>query len=508
LLLEAGGSDRKFWIKVPLGYAFTYSDPRVNWRFNAAADPGLNGREAYFPRGKVIGGSSSINAMAYLRGLPHDFDDWEQAGAKGWNWSAVQQTYDALETTETQGGNGQVSTTGDGPLWVGDLHKRMHPFSQTFLKSAADMGWPVSENLNTPANEGLTLLRSTVRNGRRWSAADAFLRPAQNRPNLRIVTHAHVERVTLSGKRATGVVYRRHGTQITAKVNGEVILSAGAILSPQLLQLSGIGPAKLLAQHGIAIVHDLPRVGQGLQDHLAITHYFRATVPTLNNRLGTPIGQMLAGLQYLLTRRGPLSVPVNQCSGFVRSDDSLPAPDLQLYANPASYVTSPSGKPAIDRDPGFLLCVQPSRPTSRGSVTIASPDPMAAPIIQPNALSTNTDRDIAVKASKLLQRWAQSPTIRAVTKEPIAPDITSMDDDALLENFRERAGSVFHASCTCAMGKDTGNSVLDAQLRVHGIDGLRVVDASAFPNVTSGNTNAPTLMLAARAAALILKDAR
>jgi choline dehydrogenase len=507
LLLEAGGSDAKFWIKVPLGYAKTFADPKVNWRYSTAPDNGLNGRKSYWPRGRVIGGSGSINAMAYLRGLPHDFDDWEQAGAIGWGWNTVKEAYDAIESNSEIDPNGKRHVRGNGPLWVSDLSDQMHPFSRHFLKAAIDMGWPVSGNINDAENEGLSMVRSTVRKGRRWSTADAFLRPVCKRPNLHIATRALVERVVIDQGHARGVEYRIGERAHLAYAGKEVILSAGAINSPQLLQLSGIGPADLLKEHGLPVHHDLGQVGQGLQDHLAISHYFRATEPTLNNKLGNVFGQMMAGAHYLLTRSGPLSVPVNQVSGYVRSNPNVAAPDVQIYCNPMSYTTTKSGQSSIESEPGFLLCAQLSRPTSRGSVNIASADPTCSPIIQPNSLSTNEDRVMAVQTCKTLQALVKTPTIQAVTKERLAPDITEMNDDEMLENFRNRAGTVFHPSCTCRMGNNAKDSVLDANLKVHGVRGLRVVDASAFPNVTSGNTNAPTIMLAARAADIILQDA-
>lgn len=512
LLIEAGGTDRRFWIKIPVGYGFTFSDPKVNWRYSAAADPGLNGREAYWPRGKVLGGSSSINAMAYVRGLPHDFDDWEAAGAAGWGWDAVRRSYEALESHD-EWHEGRRRLRGNGPVRVTDLSERMHPFARNFLAAGQEMGWPFLPDMNAAADagantlpsEGMGFVRSTVKDGRRWSSADAFLRPAMRRGNLTVVSGALVEKVMTAGRRATGVAYRVKGLPEMALAAREVILSAGAVNSPQLLQLSGIGPAALLKRHGIAVKHDLPQVGRGLQDHLAVSHFFWANSATLNDRLGSFAGQMKAGLQYVLTRNGPLSVPVNQCSGFVRTAGAA-RPDVQVYCNPASYSTQANGKPQIDRDNGFLLCVQPGRPTSRGQISIQSADPAQPPRIEPNSLSTEEDKATAVRASRLLQALAAAPAIKRVTRERRAPDILDMDDAALLENFRERAGSVFHASCTCRMGKDAGDSVLDARLRVHGVAGLRVIDASAFPNVTSGNTNAPTMMLAARGAELVLED--
>lgn len=513
LLLEAGGSDLRAWVKIPVGYGFTFSDPAVNWRYWAAPDPGLKEREGYWPRGKLIGGSSSINAMAYARGLPHDFDDWVSAGAEGWGWDTVRRRYEALECNIGPDRNGRQDQSGHGPVIVTDLRKQMHPFTQNFLNAARDMGWPASENMNalpqgaqtgTPG-EGLAHVHSTVKNGRRWSAADAFLRPALRRKNLTVIRNAQVDKVLLNGRRAAGIRYRLSGRSHDASAAREVILSAGAVNSPQLLHLSGIGPAAMLKSHGLDVQHDLPQVGRGLQDHLAISHFFWANTATLNASLGGRWGQFAAGLRYVLTRKGPLSVPVNQCSGFARTKGAE-VPDVQIYCNPASYATLPSGKPKIDRDNGFLLCAQPSRPTSRGEVTLRSADPNEAPLIQPNSLSTAEDRATAIRAGHLLQHLAATPSMQSVIRAPRAPYLADMDDDALLEDFRARAGTVFHPTCTCRMGRDASDSVLDFRLRVHGLAGLRVIDASAFPNITSGNTNAPTMMLAARAADMVLED--
>ncbi|MBD8878736.1 GMC family oxidoreductase [Roseibium polysiphoniae] len=501
LVIEAGGSDARFWIKVPLGYGFTFSDPKVNWCYTAEPDEGVNGREAYWPRGRVVGGSSSINAMAYVRGLKHDFDDWETAGATGWGWDTVRQTYERVEH-HWEGG----SARGDGPLRVSDLSAQMHPFSETFLNAARDLGWKTPADMNEDTCEGLSYFRSTVRNGFRHSAADAFLRPALKRGNVQLIKNALVEKLTFSGTRATGVQYCVGGQQHVATCKGEVIVSAGAVNSPQLLQLSGLGPADLLKAHGIDVVQNLGQVGKGMQDHLAITHHFAANRPTLNDRLGTQFGRMMVGLQYLLTRKGPLSVPTNQVGGFIRSDETQIAPNMQVYCNPVTSSTRAKGVPEVDRASGFVLCVQPCRPTSRGEVSIRSNDPGAAPRIQPNSLSTEFDRWDAIRAGRLLQSLARAPAIAQVTQSAKEPDISRMDDAALLENFRETALTNFHPTCTCRIGRDAADSVLDARLKVHGTQGLRVVDASAFPNVTSGNTNAPTIMLAMRAADLILED--
>lgn len=503
LLIEAGGSDRRFWVKVPLGYGKTYDDPSVNWCYTAQSDPGLAGRAAFWPRGRVLGGSSSINAMAYVQGLPHDFDDWETAGATGWNWQAARDTYARIETRDRPGTDGRRQLSGSGPVHVSDVGDRMHPFSEHFLSAAAQAGWPLLDDLNGPERTGIARLQGTVRNGRRWSAADAFLRPALKRPNLFLVSNALVERVTLRDGAATGVEYRARGQLVRASATREVIVSAGAVNSPQLLQLSGLGPAALLQRHGIAVARDLPQVGQGLQDHLGISYQYTATQPTLNNRLGNWPGKMAAGLRYLLTRGGPLSVPINQIGGFVPSTIGGRA-DMQVYCNPMSYSVRPDGKPDVAPMAGFLICAQPCRPSSRGAVTIRSADPRTPPDIRPNSLSTNEDCAMAIAAGRIAQRLARTPAIRAVTRE--GPDIAAMSDGDLLADFRQRAGSVYHASCTCRMGSSARDSVLDARLRVHGVAGLRVIDASSFPNVTSGNTNAPVMMLAARGAEMILQD--
>lgn len=507
LVLEAGGSDARFWIKVPLGYGKTFNDPSVNWRYNAAPDAGLNDRVAYWPRGRVIGGSSAINAMAYVRGLPHDFNDWEEAGAKGWNWGTVRQTYEKMESHSERTPEGKMRIRGNGPVRVSDLRKNMHPFSERFLDVARDLGWDILDNMNGTSFEGISYYRSTVRNGFRHSSADAFLRPAMKRSGVKVVRNALVEKVEIENNKATGVWYRLGNQRIYAAAKAEVILSAGAVNSPQLLQLSGIGPAALLKQHGIEVKADLSQVGQGLQDHLAITHHYEAREPTLNNKLGSFFGRMSAGMDYVLRRSGPLGVPVNQVGGFVRSDASRNAPDIQIYCNPISYGVTADGKPEVTTTPGFILSAQPCRPTSRGEINIVSANPLDAPKIAPNSLSTDKDIDDVLRASRLVQAMAGTPTVKRVMKAVKDPDISGMDDEALIANFRARASTVFHPTCTCRMGENAATSVLDARLRVHGIDGLRVVDASAFPNVTSGNTNAPTMMLALRAADLILADA-
>lgn len=505
LLIEAGGSDDRFWIKVPLGYGKTYSDPAVNWCYTAATDPGLNHRRAFWPRGRVIGGSSSINALAYMRGLPHDFDDWERAGAYGWNWETVRPAFTALESHVEPDSDGKRQINGQGPVQVADCSDRMHPFSNHFIQAAREMGWSVPRHLKGGVHEGVVKLRSTMKDGRRWSAADAFLAPAQKRKNLHVVKYALVERIVFDGRRAVGVAYRTKGEAHIARCWREVIVSAGAVNSPQLLQLSGIGPAALLRRHGIKVRNALEPVGKGLQDHLCISHVFRATEPTLNNCLGNWSGKLFAGLEYVLLRRGPLSVPINQVGGFVHSTDDGPA-DTQIYCNPISYRAG-AKRHVIDAEPGFSLAAQPCRPTSRGEISIVSSNPEVAPAIRPNSLSTDHDCEQAIKAGRLLHRLSATPALQSVIAARLDPRSTQMSDKDVLEDFKARAASVYHASCTCRMGSDSKTSVIDPRLQVHGIEDLRVIDASAFPNVTSGNTNAPVMMLAARAADIILERA-
>ena len=505
LLLEAGGSDRGLKIRVPIGYGFTFIDPKVNWCYSTEPDPQLNNRNGYWPRGKVIGGSSSINAMVYCRGLPHDFDDWAESGATGWHWDNVRPVFERTETKVRRRGNG-MEKRGDGPLWVTNEFDQAHPVTGHFIEAAREAGWPTTSDLNGEHREGLGIFHNTTRNGWRCSASDAFLRPALKRPNLQLVSGAQVERIVFDGKRATGIGYRLGQEQLVARARREVIVSCGSVNSPKLLQHSGLGPAALLKDNGIDVMADLPEVGGGLQDHLAINYYFEATVPTLNNKLRSWPSRVLAGVQYMLTRRGMLSLGINQCGGFIRSTADAPHADMQIYCNPATYSTGGGDKPSIDPEPGFLLSYQPSRPTSRGRIDIASPDPADAPKIKPNSLSTNADRDAVVRGARLLREIIDTPTMKDLIKTPRAPDLMALDDDAALADFKERATTVYHPTSTCRMGTDSSNSVLDARLRVHGMQQLRVVDASAFPNVTSGNTNAPTIMLAQRGADLILED--
>lgn len=354
-LLEAGGSDRKWTVKLPVGYAFTFNDPAVNWKYWTEPDPGLGGRTAYWPRGKLLGGSSSINAMLYCRGLPHDFDDWAAAGATGWSWRDVHPLYESIENKMLRG----QAARGRGPLYVTDPRRDCHPINEAFLEAAREIDWPTTDDYNREGEEeGVCYFHSTTYRGRRWSAADAFLRPALKRYNLTLLSNALVSRLSLNSTQVTGVEL---ADGRVLKARREVIVSAGAVSSPALLQRSGLGPGALLQRHGIAVLRDLPAVGQHMQDHLAITYFYHATRPTLNSVLSPWSGRIKAAFQYALGFRGPLSCPVNQCGGFMRSSADLDAPDMQLYFNPVTYSSGGGGefRPKIDSQPGFILYFLP-----------------------------------------------------------------------------------------------------------------------------------------------------
>lgn len=506
LLLESGPTDRSPWIHMPAGYGKLFYHPKLNYRFHAEPQPALGNRQDYYPRGRVVGGSGAVNAMIYCRGLPRDFDDWERAGARGWGWSSVRETYDKIETQVAPDG----AVSGTGPLHVTDVRHQVHPVNRHFFSSLNECQLPQTDNINDPEHEGGTVYRINTKNGRRWSAAQAFLAPALTRRNLVRRTDATVDKVLIAEGRATGVdvLWKGKTHRITA---GEVILSAGSIHSPVILQRSGVGPAELLNRHGIEIVQDNPNVGGNLQDHLGLNYFFKSNEPTLNNELAPWYGKVLAGLRYMLTRKGPLSLSVNQCGGFFRSSENRVAPDQQLYFNPVTYTTTKSGKRnVINPDPfaGFILGMQPCRPSSRGRIDISDRAAQSAPRIQPNSLSTAEDEASVVEGGRLCARIMSAPTMRKLVSAPMYADLQAMTDEDILDDFRNRCGSVFHPVSTCRMGQDAANSVTDPMLRVHGVKNLRVVDASAFPNVTSGNTNAPTMMLAYRAADLILQTGR
>lgn len=507
LLIEAGGSDRSPWIRIPIGYARTFTDPRYNWMYRAGPDPGLELRSEHWPRGKVLGGSSSINAMVFVRGQPADYDDWRSAGNPGWGWTDVLPYFRKLEDHPL--GPSQWHGAG-GPVHIDVPSDTVHPLCGAFIAACADVGIPGTADFNGAQAEGAGLWQVTIHKGVRVSAASAYLRPVIGKPGIELVLGAHVCRVIFDGARATGVEYIRRGARERARAR-EVILSAGAIGSPQLLELSGVGEPALLGRFGIPVVAALP-VGRGLQDHVCAVYSYRSRVPTLNGELGPLSGKLKAALRYALRRDGPLAMSVNQAGAFVRSRADLERPNLHLYFNPASFTAAAAGNSRrlirVDPFPGFRMSFNTCRPTSRGSVHIRSADPFASPAITPNSLATDEDIADVYEGARMLRHIAAAAPLARIVESEIEPGARVRTDAQVLEDFRRRAGSVFHPCGTCAMGPDPAHSVVDARLRVHGIAGLRVVDASVFPSITSGNINAPTLMVAEKAADLILEDDR
>lgn len=505
LVLEAGGTDLRFYVQMPLGYGKTFYDSRVNWMYEAEADPGLNGQRDYYPRGKLLGGSSSINAMVYIRGHRDDYEDWRAVGNAGWGWSDVLPAYKAME--DYSAGDPGLRGRG-GPLHISDLGDQAHPLCQPYIRAAEAAGLAYTPDFNGANQEGVGLYQFTIKQGRRLSAARAFLRPAMKRKNLHVETHAQATRILFEGRRAVGVAYVRNGQRLEVRAR-EVIVAGGAINSPQLLQLSGIGPGALLQSLGIPVLHDNPNVGARMQDHHGINYTWRMKVPTLNDELRPWWGKLKAGLQYLLTRKGPLSLSINQGGGFFRTSPDLPRPNMQLYMQAFSTLIPKAGeRPILNPDPfsGLSLGLSNCRPTSTGSVMIKSPDPFTHPKIVFNAYSTERDVTEMLAAVKFLRVIADQEPLKALMAEELRPGPGVTSDDALIDDFRQRSGTVYHHSCTCRMGPDPVQSVVDTSLRVHGTEGLRVCDASVFPNLIAGNTNAPSMMMGWRGAELILNQ--
>ena len=507
LLLEAGGSDLSIWIQMPIGYGRTFFDKRINWMYDTEPVAALGGRRSYWPRGRVIGGSGSINAMVYVRGQPADFDGWRAAGNIGWGWDDVLPYFRKSEDFDRAGsqhGRG-------GPQHVSDISQLAHPICQRFFAAAGELGLPMNVDLNGPQSEGVGYYQINTRGGWRASTANAFLHPARKRTNLCLRTRALATRVLFEGQRAVGVAYRRQGRLMEARARAEVILCGGAINSPQLLMLSGIGDAARLAALGIAPLVDAKTVGQNLQDHIAVSYFYKTNIPTLNNKLHPWVGKLRAGMRFAAWRDGPLSLSVNQSGGFVRSDAGQKQVNLQLYFSPVSYTQTPlAARKLLNPDPfaAFLLSHNPCRPTSRGHLTITSPEPDVHPAIHPNYLATEADIADVLAGNRLLRRIAAAPPLAEVITEELIPGAGVAGDEALLADFRARADTVYHPTSTCMMGSDPATSVVDSRLRVHGVSGLRVIDASVFPTITSGNTNAPTVMVAEKGADMLREDAR
>ena len=501
LLLEAGPADRSIWIHLPIGYGKTMWDSRYNWRFYTDPEPNVNGRRIYWPRGKTLGGSSAINGLIYIRGQREDYDQWRALGNVGWGYDDVLPYFIRNECNER---GASEFHGGDGPLKVSNIAHR-HVLIDAFIDGAASLGVPRNDDFNGGTQLGAGYFQLTTRNGWRSSAATAYLKPARRRPNLRIETGAHATRLVLDGRRATGIRYRQNGRDLEARCSREVLLTAGALQSPQLLQLSGIGPASLLAQHGLDVVHDLPGVGENLQDHLQIRLIYECTRPiTTNDELRSLFGRVKIGLQWLLARRGPLAIGINQGSCFMRALAQSATPDIQFHV--ATLSADVAGG-AVHSFSGFTLSICQLRPESRGRVVIRSPDPLQPPSMQPNYLAAEIDRRTTVAGMQAARAIAQTAPMRPFVRREVHPGPAATDDAALLEFARNNGATIFHPSCTCKMGNDP-MAVVDARLRVHGIDRLRVVDCSVMPLLVSGNTNAPVMMIAEKAVDMIRADAR
>ncbi len=506
-LLEAGGSDRRFYVALPLGYGKLFYDPAVNWLYKTEPDPGLAGARDHWPRGRILGGSSSINAMVWVRGHRADYEEWG-AENPGWGWDDCLAAYRAMEDAEA---GGDAWRGAGGPLFISANRRGLHPLVNTYLSACAEAGLSETPDFNGAQQEGAGIYEMTIKNARRNSAARAFLRPALKRANLNVIPHAMVTRVILEQGRAVGVEYTRGGQSHMLRAKAEVILSGGAINSPQLLQLSGIGPGALLQRHGIAVAVENPNVGAHLNDHQGINYTWAMTVPTYNDELRPWWGKMLAGLKYGLAGAGPLAKSINHAGGFFRTDPSLPRPNMQLYMQAFSTLIPREGeRPLLTPDPwsGLSIGLSNCRPTSRGHIQIASADPMQHPRITANAFSTEHDVAEMLAAVKYLRHLAAQPSLARLIREELRPGSAVQTDDALIADFRARSGTVYHPSCTCRMGPDPATSVLDARLKVRGLSGLRVIDAAAFPTLIAGNTNAPAMLMGWRGAEIVLQDAR
>ena len=499
LLLEAGPPDRNPWIHIPIGYGKTMFHPELNWRFETEPQEHLNDRQDYWPRGRTLGGSSAINGMIQIRGQAEDFDGWEERGATGWS---AHDTLPYFIKSESNSRGASAYHGADGPLAVSDISDR-NELVDAFIRGAGELGIPASDDFNGADQEGAGYLQLTTRNGKRCSAATAYLKPAKGRINLRVETDAMVDKIEFEGTRAVGVRYSQAGKVFTANANLSVVVCAGALQSPQLLQVSGVGPAALLQQHDIEVIADRQEVGENLQDHLIVRFLYKCTKPvTTNDALRNPIAKLLTGLKWLAFRRGPMAVGVMMAGIICRVMPNAKTPDMQYFLSTVS--ADDRGKQPHPFS-GFTVSFYPMRPSSRGHVRITSKDAHVPPAIQPNYLSTNYDRAALINGAKMARRLAETVAMSAYVKEEYRPGNRVRTDEELMEFVRRAATTGFHPVGTCRMGSDP-QAVVDPRLRVIGVTGLRVVDASVMPTLVSGNTNAATIMIAEKAADMIRAD--
>jgi choline dehydrogenase len=499
LLLEAGGEDRNRWIHIPLGFGKTFADPSVNWCYETEPDPGAGDRRVFWPRGKVLGGSSSINGMVYIRGQAEDFDHWRQLGNTGWSFDDVLPYFRRSEH-QTRGADNFHGA--GGPLCVSDVAQ--HPICEAFIAATTGLGFPRNDDFNGASQDGVGYHQTTTRNGKRCSTAVGYLRPAMQRANLNVVTGALTEKILFEGRRAVGVTFRRHGELCTARAAREVILCGGAVNSPQLLMLSGIGPQEQLAEFGVPVVHHLPGVGQSLQDHYSAAIKLRCKLPiTVNDIMLSNARKLKAGLEYYMFHRGPLSMISSPAALFARTRPELASPDIKCSISPFSAERPQDG---LHRFSGFTMIAYQLRPESRGQIRLKSPDPFDAPAVYPNYLATETDQRTIVAGLKLCRQILATRRMQSFIEAEFQPGSAVESDEELLDYARRRGGTVYHPTSTCKMGNDP-MAVVDPELRVYGVEGLRVADASIMPTVVSGNTNAAAIMIGEKAADMIRRPA-
>ena len=499
ILLEAGGRDINPWIHIPVGYFKTMHNPSVDWCYRTEPDPGINGRQLDWPRGKVLGGSSSLNGLLYVRGQPEDYDRWRQMGNAGWGWDDVLPLFKRAEDQER--GEDEFHGKG-GPLAVSDMRLR-RPICDAWVAAAQNAGHEYNNDYNGKTQEGVGYFQLTARNGRRCSSAVGYLHPVKHRPNLQIITKAQTTRILFDGNRATGVAYRNAGgAECTVKVNREIVMSSGAIGSPQLLMLSGIGEAEQLKEHGIEVLKNLPGVGKNLQDHLQARLVHKCNEPTLNDEVRSLFNQARIGLKYLLFRAGPMTMAASLATGFLKTRPELETPDIQFHIQPWSADSPGEG---VHPFSAFTSSVCQLRPESRGEIRLKDANYQTYPAIHPNYLATETDRQTIVDGIKIARSIAEQAPLSGKIANEFRPGPNATSDLDLLEWAKDTATTIYHPTGTCKMGSDP-NAVVDERLRVHGIEGLRIADCSIMPEIVSGNTNAPAIMIGEKASDMVLQD--
>lgn len=502
-LIEGGGKDNWLWFHIPVGYLFAIGNPRADWMFKTEPDAGLNGRSLNYPRGKVIGGSSAINAMIYMRGQAADYDGWRQLGLEGWGWDDVLPQFKKHEDHFA----GASAAHGAGGEWRVDAARMRWDILDAFIEAAGQSGIPRSGDFNTGTNEGCGYFQVNQKHGRRWSAARGFLKPALTRPNLTLITHALADRVIFDGRRATGLVVKQDGVERRIMARREVILSAGAVATPAILERSGVGAEERLHQLGVPVVADMPGVGENMQDHLQLRLIFKVTgVETMNTVYQSLRRRAGMGLEYALFRRGPLTMAPSQLGAFTRSAPEYETPNIEYHIQPLSLERF--GEP-LHRFGAFTVSVCNLRPTSRGSIHARSRDAADTPVIRPGYLSTEEDRRVAVDSIRLSRRIVSAPALKRFSPEEYLPGAHLQSDGELVTGAGNIGTTIFHPVGTAKMGVASDPmAVTDARLRVRGLVGLRVIDASVMPRITSGNTNSPVVMIAEKGAAMIAEDWR